>query len=235
MNIQGYLDYINAPWGKLFYRLVWKELPYKGKVILDFGSGFGVTASHLAAHNTVYAVEPNQEMLAHRLKEHPYTQLTGSTRVLREFPDGFFDVILCHNVLEYTEAPAAILQELSRLLKGDGTLSLVKHNAPGKVFQKAVFENRAEEALALLQGEQAVSENFGEVREYTREELSAWCDQLLRIEKLCGIRIFYGLQKNDFKFEPDWEDRLYALECAAAEMPPFRDTAFFHHVILKKI
>lgn len=219
----------------MFYRLVWKELPYEGKVILDFGSGFGATASHLAERNTVYAVEPNQEMLAHRLAEHSYTQLVGGMETLEQFSNGFFDVILCHNVLEYTEAPAAILQELSRLLKSGGTLSLVKHNAPGKVFQKTVFENNTEEALALLQGEQAVSENFGDVREYTEEELTIWCGKKFHTEKRCGIRIFYGLQKNDFKFQPGWEDRLYALECAAAEIPPFRDTAFFHHVILKKI
>ena len=29
MNINGYLDYINAPWGRLFYRLVWHNLGFK--------------------------------------------------------------------------------------------------------------------------------------------------------------------------------------------------------------
>ena len=234
MNLQGYLDYINAPWGRLFYRLVWKELPYDGKVILDFGSGFGVTASHLAERNTVYAVEPNQEMLAHRLKEHPYTQLTGGIETLTQFSDGMFDVILCHNVLEYVENRDALLQEFSRLLKSGGILSVVKHNPAGKILQKAIFENNTESALALLLGEQAVSENFGQVQEYTEEELTAWCGKDFLIEKQCGIRIFYGLQRNDFKYEPGWEDRLYALECAVAETSPYADIAFFRHVILKK-
>ena len=234
MNLQGYLDYINAPWGRLFYRLVWKGLPFEGKTILDFGSGFGVTASHLAEHNTVYAVEPNEEMLDHRVTEHPYTQLTGGIETLTQFPDGMFDVILCHNVLEYVEKREELLQEFSRLLKSGGTLSVVKHNPAGKILQKAVFENNTESALSLLRGEQAVSENFGEVREYTEEELAAWCGKDFLIKKQCGIRIFYGLQRNDFKYEPDWEDRLYALECAVAEMSPYADIAFFRHVILKK-
>lgn len=51
MNINGYLDYINTPWGRLFYRLVWYNLNFKDKRILDFGSGFGVTANHLAECN----------------------------------------------------------------------------------------------------------------------------------------------------------------------------------------
>jgi|GEM_PF-3063216 len=28
MNINGYLDYINVPWGRLFYRLVWHNLGF---------------------------------------------------------------------------------------------------------------------------------------------------------------------------------------------------------------
>lgn len=45
MNINGYLDYINVPWGRLFYRSVWHTLGFKDKKILDFGSGFGVTSN----------------------------------------------------------------------------------------------------------------------------------------------------------------------------------------------
>jgi len=43
-----------------------------------------------------------------------------------------------------------------------------------------------------------------------------------------------GLQKNEWKFEEGWEDRLFALESAAGEISPYRDAAFFHHVVLKK-
>lgn len=36
INIQGYLDTVNAPWGKLFYKLVWHNIECKGKKIFDF-------------------------------------------------------------------------------------------------------------------------------------------------------------------------------------------------------
>ena len=54
MDISAYQDYINKPWGRLFYRLVWHRLPFSGKNILDFGSGLGVTADHLAQCNAVF-------------------------------------------------------------------------------------------------------------------------------------------------------------------------------------
>lgn len=66
INVQAYLDTVNTPWGKLFYQLVWHNLDYKGKKILDFGSGFGIIADYLAKNNEVTAIEPNKEMIKHR-------------------------------------------------------------------------------------------------------------------------------------------------------------------------
>ena len=63
MNISGYLDYIKTPWGRLFYRLVWHNLGFKNRKILDFGSGFGVTSNHLAKFNDVTAVEQTVKFL----------------------------------------------------------------------------------------------------------------------------------------------------------------------------
>lgn len=83
MDINAYLDYINQPWGRLFYRLVWHRLPFSGERILDFGSGLGVTANHLAQCNTVTAVEPDGDMLAHRRQDHPYWQLQGGIEQLQ--------------------------------------------------------------------------------------------------------------------------------------------------------
>ena len=47
------------PWEQLFKRVLWAQLgELRGKRILDFGSGIGVTASRYAAGNEVVAVEP---------------------------------------------------------------------------------------------------------------------------------------------------------------------------------
>ena len=63
-KLYSYFDYVNEPWGKLFYLCAWKQLPeLKGKKILDFGSGFGITAEHLSKDNDVIAVEPSEDMI----------------------------------------------------------------------------------------------------------------------------------------------------------------------------
>lgn len=40
-------------------------------------------------------------MLLERISENNYTQVHGDIRILEEFEDEYFDVILCHNVFEY--------------------------------------------------------------------------------------------------------------------------------------
>ncbi len=235
INIQGYLDNINAEWGKLFYKVVWHNLQLEGKNILDFGSGFGVTANYLAKTNTVTAVEPNEQMLEHRICENDYQQLCGSIKILQSMPDRSFDVIVCHNVLEYLKENEReeLFTAFQRLLKPDGFLSIVKHNKTGKIMQKAVFEYKIEEALSLLHEGTAISANFGTIYEYENRELERLAQGAFAIEKICGVRTFFGLQRNEWKTEPDWATKMYELECEVEEHPAFREVAFFQHLILK--
>ena len=235
INIQGYLDTVNAPWGKLFYKMIWHNLEFERKRVLDFGSGFGITADYLAKKNDVIAIEPNEEMIAHRFSENSYQQIVGGVDQLKEIPENTFDVIVCHNVLEYLNNRDELFGEFKRVLKPDGFLSIVKHNKAGKIMQKAVFEYNVEEALNLLQDGNAVSANFGTINEYDICELETLGEHAFKIDKIYGVRMFFGLQKNEFKTEADWADKMYKLECAAEAIPEFRDIAFFQHVVLKLV
>ena len=139
-EVRTYWENTQKPWGKLFYQGVWEQLPpWQGKRLLDFGSGFGITAAHLGEPTQVTAVEPNRELLALRVGEGTYRQLVGGVEQLAALEEGSFDGIVCHNVLEYAPQRQEILREFARLLGPEGTLSVVKHNLPGRVLQKAVF------------------------------------------------------------------------------------------------
>jgi hypothetical protein len=67
------------PWERLLKKMTWAQLgDIRGKRILDFGSGQGITANHYAQHNDVVAIEPSKEMLQNRWADYPYMQITGS-------------------------------------------------------------------------------------------------------------------------------------------------------------
>ena len=232
-NIQAYLENLQQPWGQLCYDILFEQLQdIKGKRVLDFGSGFGLVANHLAKENQVLAVEPNQEMVALRVQDHPYQQLVGSLDQLASLEDASFEVILCHNVLEYVEDRKAILKEFTRLLKPGGLLSIVKHNEVGRVLQTVVFENDTRKALALLAGQDLETHSMGLAQAYDLDV--AVEDLALEVKDYQGIRVFYGLQDNRFKGQEGWRESMLQMELAVCQEPPYRDMAFFQHYWLTR-
>lgn len=223
------------PWEQLLKKILWTQLgELRGKRILDFGSGIGVTVDHYAAHNDVVAVEPSADSVAQRWQNHDYRQLTGDVEILGQFKGGSFDVIFCHNVLEYAEDRERIFREFYRLLKPDGFISLVKHNRPGRVMQMAVLLNDFDKAHALLDGKDSTASAYGTIRYYEDEDILRWCDGL-RIEKVMGIRTFWDLQqKQECHMDPAWQEKMAELELRVSQMEPYRSIAFFHHILLRK-
>lgn len=221
-------------WEQLQKKLTWEQLgEFSGKRILEFGCGNGVMGAHYAKENTVIAIEPNAQTLA----ENPYEdveQICGDFKLLSRHEDESFDVIFCHNVLEYAGERAEILKEFQRLLKKDGLLSVLKHNRPGRVMQMTVLLNNFEHANELLDGTCCVSSQFGKIRYYEDEDLVKWAPKL-RIEKILGMRTFWDLQQNqDIQKEEEWQQKMMRLEQRVCDIEEYRGIAFFHHVFLRK-
>ncbi|MCR5100458.1 MAG: class I SAM-dependent methyltransferase, partial [Butyrivibrio sp.] len=145
-------------WERLFKKIVWKQIGnLEGKKILDFGSGEGITANHFAGNNDVTAIEPSEEMLSDAWKDYEYTQIVGDINSLDTFYDETFDIIICHNVLEYIDDKEAVVKALARVLRKDGIMSIAKHNRAGRVMQMAVLLDDFEKANALLDGENSTA------------------------------------------------------------------------------
>ena len=222
-------------WDRLFRKIIWAQLgDLRGRRVLDFGSGEGITADHYAADNDVTALEPWDEMLKDAWRDHEYRQIVGGVEALAKFADNTFDVVICHNVLEYADDKPAIVRELARVLKPGGFLSLVKHNRYGRVMQMAVLLDDCDKANALLDGEDSAASKFGRIRYYDDADIQAWCPGLVT-EKTYGIRAFWDLQQNQEK-HPDelWQEEMMKLEMRVSEVEEFRSIAFFHHLILRK-
>lgn len=223
------------PWELLLKKLVWKQLDsISGKRVLDFGSGHGVSASHFAKNNEVVAIEPSEEMLLTVDTENSYLQIKGGVDELRNLEPESFDVILCHNVLEYVDDKEEVLKEFNRILKKDGIISVVKHNRAGRVMQMVVLLNDFDEAKHLLNGGNSMAKQFGEIKYYEDEYLM---DNLQGYEvvKNYGIRTFWDLQQNqEIHKDSEWQDKMIEMESMVSEMDEYRKIAFFHHLILKK-
>ncbi|MDD6492074.1 MAG: methyltransferase domain-containing protein [Firmicutes bacterium] len=223
------------PWECLMKKIVWQQLGGIGdKKILDFGSGIGVTANYLAENNDVTAIEPDKESVNERWADHQYTQIIGSTDELRKFADETFDMIICHNVLEYAIDREDIIRELSRVLKADGKISIVKHNRAGRVMQMVVLLNDFEHAHSLLDGNDGMTSKYGAIRYYEDSDIEKWCPEL-KITKTLGMRTFWDMQQNqEMHKDADWQDKMIEIEMRVSDMEEYKDIAFFHHLLIEK-
>ena len=222
-------------WERLFKKIVWKQLgDMEGKKILDFGSGEGITANHFAEKNDVTAIEPSKEMLSNAWKDYEYTQIVGDVNALSAFKNETFDMIICHNVLEYIDDKAAVVKALARVLKKDGIISIVKHNRAGRVMQMAVLLDDFEKANEILDGKDSTASKFGTIRYYEDNDITKWEPQIT-ISDILGIRTFWDLQQNQQKHGDEaWQEKMLQLELRVSQMQEYKNIAFFHHLLLKK-
>lgn len=234
-NLLAYLENTRKPWGVLFYRMVWHQIGDVDNLnIIDFGSGFGITANHYAKKNKVIAIEPNEDMVDLRIQTNQYTQIVGGLEKLYDIEENSIDYIICHNVLEYVKNKLEIVQEFERVLKPEGNLSIVKHNHLGRIMQKVVFENNIDEAIGILDGEDTKAMGFGKIGYYEHEALMNWSKELT-IEQFYGVRTFWALQQdNEVKKEQVWQDKMFDIEKRVSKISEFKDISFYHHLKLKK-
>lgn len=221
------------PWECLMKRIVWKQLgDIHDKKILDFGSGFGVTANYLAEYNDVTAIEPDEESIKERWADNHYEQIIGSTDELRKFADEAFDMIICHNVLEYAIDREDIVREFARILKKDGKISIVKHNRAGRVMQMVVLLNDFEHAHSLLDGNDGMASKYGAIRYYEDSDIEKW-HPALKITKTLGMRTFWDMQQNQESHkDAGWQDKMVEIEMRVSDMDEYKDIAFFHHLLI---
>ena len=234
IHISHYKDMLQQPWGKIQYDITFAQLAHLENLdILDFGAGFGLVSQFLSQKNRVTAVEPEADMLL--ADDHQtYTKIIGSLEVLKDLPSQAFDVICCHNVLEYIEPSQrpTYIQTFERLLRPGGRLSIIKHNLVGKVLQSVVLNNDIETALGLLEGEVFKSLSFTQGKVYSLEDLEKMSQ--MTIDNYLAIRSFYSLQPNHFKTEEGWLEKMTQMELAVADLKPYKDISFLQHVWLRK-
>jgi len=237
-DLKAYSEGMKQPVWALFYRVVGEQLSHiSDSRVLDFGSGLGITANYLARNNDVVAIEPNADMTEMRIRENRYEQIVGDIEQLKQQQDNSFDVVVCHNVLEYAGERKHIFMELCRVVKPNGIISIIKQNRAGRILQQVILENGVDEAISLLDGGTVRVMNFGQVHYYDMNNMKEWIgDREIHVEKVLGIRTFWALQQsNGVKYEPVWQEKMLEIERKVSEISDYVNVSFFNHVLLRKI
>jgi S-adenosylmethionine-dependent methyltransferase len=202
--------------------------------IVDVGGGtggFAVPFAALGHHVTV--VDPSPDALAAAQRRAAEMQV-ALTAVQGE-ADGLdslvgrsaADLVICHNVLEYVDSPAAAMAAIARVLRSGAAVSVLAANMVSAVLQRALAGRYAEARRLLDEG----GAGAGVPRRFTLAELTSLIEGAgLRAGDAHGIRVFAGLLPGAGA-DPSSADALRDLEEAAAVYPALRDIAARLHVL----
>lgn len=242
-------EYQAAPWGKLRYRVARanldKHLPTLPASILDLGGGNGFDAVPLAKDGfACTVVDFSTEMLVQGQKlataEGVASRMLfreGSAEKLTDlFPSPGFDVVLCHNVLQYVVEPTAVLAAIHHTLKPNGILSLMITNPFTETFGFALREYDCQSALEYIDKPTKYVESFdATIQRYTESDLIGMLTATgFTVQAQYGVRCVCDfMADNERKFDPVFYEELEALEMALRDKRPYISLARFYHFIVK--
>jgi S-adenosylmethionine-dependent methyltransferase len=214
--------------------------------IVDVGGGTGGLAVPLAKYgHNVTVVDPSPDALAAAQRRAaevpvPLSVVQGEAASVAEMiGQASADLVICHNVLEYVDAPAAAMAGIAQVLRPSGVVSVLVANYVAAVLHHAVAGRFAEARRLLPPGAtgQAAGRADTEGRDapcrFTLPELTALVEGAgLRPGEARGLHIFGGLVPGALAGgDAAAASGLLALERAAAAYPPLRDIAAQLHLL----
>lgn len=183
-----YAAYLETPDGRLRLDLAFANLqellPRDTSSLraLDLGCGTGANGVRLAQlgfHVTLLDASPAMLEYAKRsaqragVADQMVLRHGDASRVTTLVDAESFDLIVCHNVLEFVEDPSAVLSSVGRVMRNSSSLlSVLVRNQPGEVWKAALVNGdlaAAERNLTAEWGDESLY--GGKVRLFTAERL----------------------------------------------------------------
>jgi S-adenosylmethionine-dependent methyltransferase len=250
-----YAAYLETPEGRLRSDLAFANLqdllplPQTSRSLraLDVGCGTGAAAVRLARlgiHITLLDSSPAMLDIAKRAARKAGVngrialKQGDAAQVANLFPVGSFDIVLCHNILEYVDDPNAVLSAAARVTRSDsigiGILSILVRNRAGEVFKAGVEEGdlgAAERNLTAVWGYESLF--GGRVRLFTLDSLQVMTKGAsLAVAAERGVRVISDYLPPQVSRSEEYE-RIFELERKLGSRPEFAAVARYIQIIAR--
>jgi 2-polyprenyl-3-methyl-5-hydroxy-6-metoxy-1,4-benzoquinol methylase len=248
---EKYAAYLQTPEGRLRSDLTFANLqdflsPGAKTPLhaLDLGGGTGVTAIRLAQsgiHVTLLDSSPAMLEIAKRaaheagVAEKVVPRHGDATQLASLFPPRSFDLILCHNVLEFLDDPGAVLRSAAGALRDSrATLSLLVRNQAGEVFKAAILAGDLPAAENNLTSEWAQESLYGgQTRLFSPDRLHSMLSAAsLSVIAERGVRVLADYLPPQISRTADY-DRIFALERKLGSRPEVSAVARYTHCLAR--
>ena len=209
---------------------------------LDIGGGTGANAVRLARlglHVTLLDSSlPMLDFADRAAREAGVTERItpkhgDAAQLANLFLAGSFDVILCHNILEYVDDPCAVLRSAGRALRDSSSMiSVLVRNQAGEVLKAAIKDGDLAATECNLTAEWAHESLYGgNVRLFTAESLKAMLlESSLAVTAERGVRVISDYLPPGVPRNHEY-GRIFELERKLGRRPEFAAVARYTHFL----
>ncbi|KQR17298.1 methyltransferase domain-containing protein [Cellulomonas sp. Leaf334] len=248
-DVDNHLDdwraWQEAPWGRLRYRVAAETLTRTCTTIgggplrvLDVGGGDGSDAAPLAdAGHDVTVLDQSEALLAQARSRADLSTIRSGLEDIPTLGLGSFDLVLCHNVIQYRPDTTSVVRVLAGVVADGGAISLMAPNPPAELLTAAIRRADLGEATDLLDAPTIRTQTFGqEVRRVGADEaIDALADVGFSTVTRYGIRCVTDYVTDDGrKHEPDFYAQLETLELALCDREPYVRTARIWQLVARR-
>jgi len=205
--------------------------------ILDAGCGLAQCALALAQKghrltlcdiSSAMIKESSQEFARQGIRHARFLNESVQTHALNH--QAYYDVILCHAVIEWTENPQELLAGFKRMLKPGGYLSLMFFNRTGTIFKSVLRGNFFEKDAGFKFGR---TSTLTPTNPLDSAAVLGWLHDLdLTVVKKSGVRIFYDYCESSIRDQLD-EKQVLNCELSFSQSEPYMSLARYIHVLCK--
>jgi len=247
-GVAKYAGYLETPEGRLRLDLAFANLQdflpqaTQSLLALDLGCGTGALAVRLARlglHVTLLdASLPMLDFAKRAAREAGVPERIAlkhgdAAQIADLFRAQSFDVILCHNILEYVDDPCAVLRSAARALRNPSCIiSVLVRNQAGEVLKAAIQDGdlaATEQNLSAEWGHESLY--GGRVRLFTAEMLQTMLLQSsLAVTAERGVRVVSDYLPSRISRKDEYE-RILELERKLGRRPGFAAVARYTHCL----
>jgi S-adenosylmethionine-dependent methyltransferase len=248
-----YAAYLETPEGRLRLDLPFANLQeflpmpagQSPLCALDLGCGTGANGLRLARLGfqvTLLDSSPAMLDIAKRaaqeaqIAEKIEAKHGDADQLVNLFQVGTFDVILCHNVLEFVENPGAVLHAAQRALRNaSAMLSVLVRNRAGEVLKSAIVSGDLAAVDHNLTDEWGSEALYGgKVRLFTPDTTRAMLKEAsLEVVAERGVRVLSDYLSPRVSLSAEYE-RIFALEHKLGRRPDFAAVARYTHYLARR-
>lgn len=250
-GVAEYAAYLETPEGRLRLDLALANLQdflpraTRPLLALDLGCGTGAIAVRLARlglHVTLLDTSvPMLDFAERAAREAGVAQRIAlkhgdAAQLENLFPAAPFDVILCHNILEYVEDPRAVLRSAARALRDpSGIISVLVRNQAGEVLKAGIHDGDLATAERNLTAEWGHESLYGgKVRLFTAKSLQAMLlESSLAVTTERGVRVMSDYLPPKVSRKDEYE-RIFALESKLGRRAEFAAIARYIHCVARR-